>query len=401
MASSIALSSGMRQNLAALQLITDQQETQQLRLATGKKVNSAIDNPASFFTSQGLGNRASDLNSLLDSIGQATKVLEAADKGITALTNLVQSAQGSARQALQSTSTTSKVVGSGTNLTGSTNLTTGLGFTAAKTITVGDGTLTKSFTLTATDTVDSLITAINTDTTLNGANAATTGKGSAIRASLNSDGTLQIEALNVGKTATISTNDVTAAFGKLVGTTVAAGGTSATATTAATANTSRTSLAAQFDALRTQIDQLAKDSGYNGTNLLDSGSLKVQFNETNSSSVTVSGVKFSSTGLGVSASTNSFQTDTDINDALTNLGNALTSLRSQASTFGSNLAVVQTRQDFTKSLISTLQTGGDSLVLADQNEEAAKLVTLNTRQQLANTALSLANQSQQGVLRLF
>jgi flagellin len=401
MASSIALSSGMRQNLAALQLITDQQETQQLRLATGKKVNSAIDNPASYFTSQGLGNRASDLNSLLDSIGQATKVLEAADKGITALTNLVQSAQGSARQALQSTSTTSKVVGSGTTLTGTTNLTTGLGFTAAKTITVGDGTLTKSFTLTATDTVDSLITAINTDTTLNGANAATTGKGSAIRASLNSDGTLQIEALNAGKTATISTNDVTAAFTKLVGASVAGGGTSATATTAASSNASRTSLAQQFDALRTQIDQLAKDSGYNGTNLLDSGSLKVQFNETNSSSVTVSGVKFSSTGLGVSASTNNFQTDTDINDALNNLGNALTTLRSQASTFGSNLAVVQTRQDFTKALVNTLQTGGDSLVLADQNEEAAKLVTLNTRQQLANTALSLANQSQQGVLRLF
>lgn len=401
MASSIALSAGMRQNLAALQLITDQQETQQLRLATGKKVNSAIDNPASFFTSQGLSNRASDLNSLLDSIGQATKVLEAADKGITALTNLVQSAQGSARQALQSTSTTSKVVGQGTNLTGTTNLTTGLGFTVGKKITVGDGTLTKSFTLTATDTVDSLITAINTDTTLNGANAATTGKGSAIRASLNSDGTLQIEALNATKTATISTDDTNPVFAKLVGASVAGTGTSVTATTAATVNSSRTSLAAQFDALRTQIDQLAKDSGYNGTNLLDSGSLKVQFNETNSSSVTVSGVKFSSTGLGVSASTNSFQTDTDINDALTNLGNALTSLRSQASTFGSNLAVVQTRQDFTKSLVNTLQTGGDALVLADQNEEAAKLVTLNTRQQLANTALSLANQSQQGVLRLF
>jgi flagellin len=401
MASSIALSAGMRQNLAALQLITDQQETQQLRLATGKKVNSAIDNPASFFTSQGLSNRASDLNSLLDSIGQATKVLEAADKGITALTNLVQSAQGSARQALQSTSTTSKVVGQGTNLTATTNLTTGLGFTVGKKITVGDGTLTKSFTLTATDTVDSLITAINTDTTLNGANAATTGKGSAIRASLNSDGTLQIEALNATKTATISTDDTNPVFAKLVGASVAGSGTSVTATTAATVNSSRTSLAAQFDALRTQIDQLAKDSGYNGTNLLDSGSLKVQFNETNSSSVTVSGVKFSSTGLGISASTNSFQTDTDINDALTNLGNALTSLRSQASTFGSNLAVVQTRQDFTKSLVNTLQTGGDALVLADQNEEAAKLVTLNTRQQLANTALSLANQSQQGVLRLF
>ena len=86
---------------------------------------------------------------------------------------------------------------------------------------------------------------------------------------------------------------------------------------------------------------------------------------------------------------------------MTNLTNGLAKLRSQSSTFGANLSVVQTRQDFTKSLIDTLQTGADSLVLADQNEEAAKLVTLNTRQQLANTALSLANQAQQGVLRLF
>jgi len=397
----ISLSSGIRQALYALQSTTDQQTDQQLKLATGKRVNSAIDNPVNFFTASGLSNRANDLSSLLDSIGQATKVIDAASKGITAITNLVQSAQGTARQALQSASTTSKLVGSGTTLTGSSNLTTGLGFTAGKKITVGDGTLTKSFTLTATDTVQSLVDAINTDTTLNGANAATTGKGSAIRASLNSDGTLQIEALNAGKTATVSTDDTNAVFAKLLGASVVGAGTSATAATAASVNSTRTSLAAQYDALRTQIDQLAKDSGYNGTNLLDSAALKVQFNETNTASVTISGVSFGSTGLGVAASTNSFQTDTDINSALTNLTNALTSLRSQASTFGSNLSVVQTRQDFTKSLITTLQTGSDNLVLADQNEEAAKLVTLNTRQQLANTALSLANQSQQSVLRLF
>lgn len=399
--SSIALSSGIRQSLSALQLITGQQETQQLRLATGRKVNSAIDNPVSFFTATGLSNRASDLNSLLDSIGQATKVLDAADKGIQALTKLVQSAQGSARQALQSTSTTSRLVGSGTTLTSTTNLTTGLGFTAGKTITVGDGTLSKSFTLTGTDTVQTLIDAINTDTTLNGANAATTSRGSNIRASLNSDGTFQVEALTNGRTVSISTNDVTLPFSRLVGSGNAAGGTSATATTAAATNATRTSLAQQFDALRTQIDQLARDSGYNGTNLLDSGTLRVSFNETNTASITISGVRFSASGLGIAASTNNFQTDTDISSALDNLTTSLTTLRAQASTFGSNLAVVQTRQDFTKSLIDTLNTGADGLVLADQNEEAAKLVTLNTRQQLANTALSLANQSQQGVLRLF
>jgi flagellin-like hook-associated protein FlgL len=112
-------------------------------------------------------------------------------------------------------------------------------------------------------------------------------------------------------------------------------------------------------------------------------------------------VKFNATGLGIAASTNNFQSDKDINDAIGNLTDGLTKLRNQASTFGSNLSVVQTRQDFTNSMIETLETGSDLLVLADQNEEAAKLVTLNTRQQLASTALSLATQAEQSVLRLF
>ncbi len=136
------------------------------------------------------------------------------------------------------------------------------------------------------------------------------------------------------------------------------------------------------------MDQLAADSGYSGVNLLDNGSLKVQFNESNTASITISGVKFNAR-VGVAASTNNWQSDKDINDALNNLTTGMTRLRNQASTFGSNLSVVQTRQDFTNNMIDTLETGSDLLVLADQNEEAAKLVTLNTRQQLAS-ALSLA-----------
>ena len=74
---------------------------------------------------------------------------------------------------------------------------------------------------------------------------------------------------------------------------------------------------------------------------------------------------------------------------------------SLASTFGSNLSVAQTRQDFTKEMVNTLTTGADNLVLADSNEEGAKLLALNTRQQLSQTALSLASQADQSVLRLF
>lgn len=388
MASSIALSSGMRQSLAALQLITDQQETQQLRLATGKKVNSAIDNPVSYFTASGLSNRASDLSSLLDNIGQATKVLEAADKGIQALTKLVESAQGSARQALQSTSTTNKITGTDNDLTGSTLLTSAAAgsFTAGKVIKVNG---TAVLTVAAGSTAQNLVDGINSNTTIN-----PTGSAMKVQASLDSNGNIKIEGLD-GAALSVTTDDAASTLTGLFG------ASTSTTLSAATANTTRSTLATQFDALRTQMDQLAADSSYNGVNLLNGDSMKVQFNEQNTASVSIAGVKFNSTGLGAAAATNTWQSDKDINDALTNLTNSLTKLRNQASTFGGNLSVVQTRQDFTKNLINTLQTGSDSLVLADQNEEAAKLVTLNTRQQLANTALSLANQSQQGVLRLF
>jgi flagellin-like hook-associated protein FlgL len=385
--SNIALSVGVRQSLSAIQSTTAGQQAQQLKLATGKRVNSAIDNPVNFFQSSGLSNRARDLSSLLDSIGQATKVIEAADKGIKALTKLVESAQGSARQALQSASNTNKIVGTEGDLTASTTLVSAGagGFTATKVIKVNGNTV---LTVAAGSTVQDLVNGINSNTTLNPA-----GQAQKVQASIE-NGNLKIEALD-GAALSVTTDDagstLTGLFGAGVTTTIAT----------ASNNQNRKDLAAQFDALRTQIDQLAADSGYNGVNLLDNGSLRVQFNEGNTASVTISGVKFNSSGLGVTASTNNWQSDKDINDALTNLTGSLTKLRSQASTFGSNLSVVQTRQDFTRSLIDTLETGSDMLVLADQNEEAAKLVTLNTRQQLASTALSLATQSEQSVLRLF
>jgi flagellin-like hook-associated protein FlgL len=166
----------------------------------------------------------------------------------------------------------------------------------------------------------------------------------------------------------------------------------------------RTSLATQFGEVLTQIDQLAADSGFNGINLLDSGSssdLTVTLNETGTSSVTISAVDFSSNGLSINNSTNNWSTTADISAASTNLTNALTTLRSQSQSFGSNLSTVQIRQDFTKAMINTLQTGADSLTLADSNEEGANLLALQTRQQLSTTALSLASQASQAVLRLF
>ncbi len=94
--------------------------------------------------------------------------------------------------------------------------------------------------------------------------------------------------------------------------------------------------------------------------------------------MTLTGVTYDAAGLGISAAAGAWATNANVDAALTELTDAITALRSQAATFGSNLAVVKNRQDFSKSLINTLSTGADNLVLADANEEGAKLVTLQT-----------------------
>lgn len=374
----ITLTAGVRQNLLSLQQTADLMATTQNRLATGKKINTALDNPISFFTSQSLSNRASDLTSLLDSISNATQTLQAANNGITSLTKLVQSAQAIAQQAQQSASTSAKVTGSVAGLAAADVAT----FSAnTDTITVNDGTTTATFTAAAGagDTIQAIMDAVN-----NTANIK-------IQASLTSDGKLQLQNLEGGNIVIGGT----ASAGELAGVGLVAG------TTTGSVNTTRESLASQYNAIRTQIDQLTTDSGYNGVNLLNGDDLTVVFNERGTSKQTISGVTLDSTGLGVSAAANDFQTDVDVNSALTDLTAALGTLRAQAVSFGSSLSVVQTRQDFTKSMVNTLQTGADNLVLADTNLEGANMLALQTRQSLSSTALSLASQASQSVLRLF
>src|SRR5881398_1915516 len=102
--SDVVLTAGVRQNLLSLQKTADLMSVTQNRLATGKKVNSALDNPTNFFTAQGLNNRASDINNLLDSIGNGVQVLQAANTGITSLQKLVDTAKSIANQVLQAPS---------------------------------------------------------------------------------------------------------------------------------------------------------------------------------------------------------------------------------------------------------------------------------------------------------
>jgi flagellin len=168
------------------------------------------------------------------------------------------------------------------------------------------------------------------------------------------------------------------------------------------ADPTRASLQNDFNDVITQIDALSKDAFYNGINLLHGDNLKVVFNEKGTSNLTIAGVTLDSAGLGLAAiSGNGFQADATIDTTLVSIETALSTLRNQASKFGSTLNTVQTRQDFTKNLINTLHTGADNLVLADTNEEGANMLALQTRQQLSSTALSLSAQADQAVLRLF
>ncbi len=163
----------------------------------------------------------------------------------------------------------------------------------------------------------------------------------------------------------------------------------------------RATLATQFDNLRTQIDQLATDAGYKGTNLLAGNTLTVNFNEDGSSSTDVVGFDASSTGLGIAASANAWAGNADIDAASANLDTALGTLRVNAKALGSSNGLITARQDFTSEMVNTLNTGADNLTVADPNQESANMLALQTRQQLGIATLSLTNQSQQAILRLF
>ena len=169
---------------------------------------------------------------------------------------------------------------------------------------------------------------------------------------------------------------------------------------ASTNGANRDKYIVQYNDLLSQIDQLADDASFNGINLLTSGaSLTVNFNEKQTSSLTLTGVNFSSAGLGLSAATD-WSTKSAVDSSTASLDAAKSTLRTQASTFGSNLAVIQNRQDFTQSTIDTLQSGAAGLTLADTNQEGANLLALQTRQSLATTALSLSNQAQSSILSI-
>lgn len=281
MSNQISLTSGMRNNLLSLQQTSTLINQTQNRLSSGKKVNSALDNPTNYFAAQNHMQRASDLSARKDGMSEAIQMVQAANSGITGITALIESAKGVAQAALASGSTTD-----------------------------------------------------------------------------------------------------------------------------------RTAYATTYNTLLTQITQLASDSGYRGTNFLTGSTQTVEFGQS-SGTATLGITGFNATAAGLtldaSGSTNvgawgnaSIATGTSyIQSSASQLESAMDELRRQSSGLSANLSVVTTRQDFTSSMINTLQTGSDNLTLADMNEEGANMLMLQTRQNLGISSLSMASQAAQAVLKLF
>ncbi len=385
--SNITLTAAVRQNLLSLQDTASLLATTQGRLATGKKVNSALDNPTNFFTAAGLDARASDISNLLDSIGNGVQVLQAANTGITSLSKLVDTAKSIANQVLQQPSgyTTRSTVTSTALPAGSTtgNLVDGVAIKSGETLAfaAAPGLPAVTVTFGATESLDQLNTALAAGN---------------LTASLDSSNQLVITTTNDAASSTIGA--------------VTVGGTAGTATFGAVgapvadpvSQGTRASLVTQYNQILTQITTTAQDASFNGINLLNGDTLKLVFDETGKSTSTITGVTFDPAGLGLKALASGidFLDNNSTNSVLAALNTASVTLRSQASAFGANLSIVQIRQDFNKNIINVLQTGSSNLTLADSNEEAANSQALSTRQSIATSALALANQAQQNVLQL-
>ena len=361
----ISLTASMRSNLLSLQNTQSLMDTTQERLSTGKKVNSALDNPTSYYTSTSLTNRASDLSALLDSMGQGIQTIKAANEGIEAITSFVQQAKAVANGARDEANKTVESTGT---------------FAAPAdgnlSLKIGDETVNVAVTAAGTTDVEKLATAMNTAIQNN---AELKDKFTAVPDT--TEGTIAIQSVN-GDFASVNFEGAGLKISGNVG------------------NSNRLKAVTQFNDILTQIDQLAKDSGYKGVNLLQENDLTVIFNEDRSSSLTITGVDASTKGLKLSTVTTWGNND-DIDASISEVETAINTLRSMASEFGNNFSIVQNREDFTESLINVLEEGSDKLVLADMNEESANMLALQTRQQLAINSLSLASQAAQSVLKLF
>jgi flagellin len=390
MSNGITLQSNMRQGLSALQNTASLLASTQEKLSTGRKVNSALDNPLSFSTAALPTSRSSSLSGLMDGMSNSVQTVKAANTGAQNIGKTLDSIKGIIDQAKSAGVTTTQAKGTAGTLTAAS------AFAGAS----GDKLTIANTTNNSTTQID-----ISGATTVQGViDAVNSGSGGNYSASLGENGSLQISAggnnlgssfsASVTNAGTLSAPKTTSLFNQ--GTAVAS------ATTGGATQTQLASFAKQINDLMDSITTTGKDAGFNGTNLLQGGtSLRVAFNEDASSKLDIAGSDMSLSGLGLSK----FGTPGTTSLAnITGLENGIKTAKDSVSSFqgsmSNNLTIVQNRQDFTTSLTNILDTGAANLVNADMNEEAANLQALNTRQQIGQSALSLSNQANQGILQL-
>jgi len=412
MTGDIALTSALRNNLLTLQNTQRQADETQFKLATGKKVNSALDNPLNFFRAQSFGNRASDLTGLLDGINLSIRTIEEADKGITAINKLLDSAESIIEEAktayngtstsvanIRALTTTGGVASQGSTLE---DLAGGIkGFEGADEITFSleaFGTVLTT-TIAATASITDLEAAINGLTTngeqaLNADFNTTTGD---LSITVNSTAEVSdIENFKVTIDDQTATNDQDASVnfgGQIVR------DSSGQSTVYEGIYNDIQSAQDRYNKVLTEISATANDSSFNGINLLKGNDLLTTFNEDGTSNLSTTGDDLTAEGLALSVA--DFSTRANLDTRSAQLDDATSTVRNFGSLIATDLSLIQTRRDFTESTINTLKGGADDLTLADLNEEGANLLALQTRQQLGTTALSLASQAQQSVLRLF
>lgn len=452
--SDITLSAGIRANLLSLQNTTSMIEKTQYNLSTGKKVNTALDDPIAFFKSQSLSYRASDLSARKDSIVQGMQTITAADKGLSGIMDLVKSAQAKAIAASElDTKRAYGITGGGTAA-----IDTSLGLYSQNAWVIEQG-----YTLTDSDDFETFLdnlgymelqegmTGAGVSQSLDGTNGETAIKISyslgATTTHICATLTWEEIAESADKTASLSTvtlNDVLNAMSsKFEGltfeydtekhsvrvyaedssTTICAiydpqgtfsnafginitGATLSGTVVSTDIGSELQSLQNNYNEILSQIDSLAEDSSYAGINLLNSdqpsNKLTVYFNENleESSKLDVQGVNVTAMGLRLTTANwtgDSGKIDTSISETQS----AQSTLRNASSSFATAASILNTRDEFTDNMVNTLETGSSELVNADMNNESANMLALQTRQQLGTISLSIANQSEQGVLRLF
>lgn len=304
----IGLTSSMRSNLVSLQTTARLLGSTEERLATGKRINTAVDNPANFFAAQSHNTRANLLTGLKDGISEAIQTVKSADTGIKGVLTMIESLRGIVTQARSANN-------------------------------------------------DSVNSAVTLDGTADGSSAGASG---------------------------------------LVG---------------------------QYNRLVEQLNNLVADSSYKGTNFLMSGdvTLTANFNENATTKIVMSGFNSSASGLGISGGGTTMSASgagagatasgslmsgdlvgvANLNNIESRLNTAIATLQTRASELAANLSTLTARQSFITDMVNTLVVGATKLTEADTNEEGANLLSLQTKQQLGTTALSISSQAEQSILRLF